>query len=259
MRKIEDLYLTEEDLVVGKKLYSLKSGEVKVSEIQKGTYPVVISNAHSNDTYTEEGKYHHYDKYPTLLKQNPFEYLGSKEANSNSIIIDNRLVSNYTFANRLLSFVEGVNVADACSSDEKDMLINVAKKLLRHQVLTATDQDEINHLHRVNLFDKYSEPTLVTFDGVSLYEKENQALYSCMKNPPVGDQVLEYKFNDRFYPENLNPDRIFFFHKQNCLQYIDSRKPSISKMDLEEAGLLEEFEKRVSYQKEVQEIKESKL
>ena len=65
-------------------------------------------------------------------------------------IIDNRLVSDYTFAKRLSMFLEEIEVSDACSEEELEYLQSVSKRLLEWQVLTVTDQEEIDYLERNN-------------------------------------------------------------------------------------------------------------
>lgn len=65
-------------------------------------------------------------------------------------IIDNRIIKDKTFAIRLKSFAEGVVCSDACSQDEKESMISYAKQLLRYQIHTATDEDEIQYLKRIN-------------------------------------------------------------------------------------------------------------
>lgn len=70
-------------------------------------------------------------------------------------IKENRIVSDKTFAVRLLSFLKSVQVADACSEDEKESMINYAKKLLKYQCETATDEEEINYLKRVGAYEKF--------------------------------------------------------------------------------------------------------
>jgi hypothetical protein len=69
----------------------------------------------------------------------------------NNPIIDNRIVSNETFAIRLKSFIEDVKVNDPCSEEEKEYLLNVSYQLLKYQIQTATDESEINYLKRLNL------------------------------------------------------------------------------------------------------------
>ena len=70
-------------------------------------------------------------------------------------IIDNRLVSDYTFAKRLSTFLKKVNVNDACSEEELEYLQSVSESLLEWQVLTVTDQQEIDYLERIN--EKYKK------------------------------------------------------------------------------------------------------
>lgn len=69
----------------------------------------------------------------------------------NNPIKNNRIVSSKTFAIRLKSFVENVKVNDPCSEEEKEYLLNVSNQLLKYQIQTATDEEEINYLKRLNL------------------------------------------------------------------------------------------------------------
>lgn len=64
----------------------------------------------------------------------------------NNPIIDNRIVSDYTFASRLLNFIKNVQVDDMPSWEEKEYLINAAKNLLEWQKLTAYTKTEIKYL-----------------------------------------------------------------------------------------------------------------
>lgn len=66
----------------------------------------------------------------------------------NNPIIDNRIVSDYTFALRLLNFIENVQVNDMPSWEEKEYLIDISKKLLEWQKLTAYTKTEIKYLKR---------------------------------------------------------------------------------------------------------------
>lgn len=61
-------------------------------------------------------------------------------------IKDNRIVSDMTFATRLKFFLDGVEVCDCPGEEEKEYLQSVADELLKYQVKTATDEDEINYL-----------------------------------------------------------------------------------------------------------------
>jgi hypothetical protein len=79
----------------------------------------------------------------------PFDWLDSWTiANP---IKDNRIVSNETFAIRFKNFISDVNVNDACSEEVKEYLLNVSNQLLKYQIQTATEEEEINYLKRLNL------------------------------------------------------------------------------------------------------------
>ena len=57
-----------------------------------------------------------------------------------------------TFALRFRNFLEGIQVADAASDEELDMLKSVADSLLDWQLQTAEDQHEIDYLKRVGVW-----------------------------------------------------------------------------------------------------------
>ena len=65
------------------------------------------------------------------------------------IIQDNRLVSDYTFATRLMSFLKDITVNDAGSYEELEYFKHVANELLILQKNTVTDNNEIDYLSRV--------------------------------------------------------------------------------------------------------------
>jgi len=64
-------------------------------------------------------------------------------------IINNRIVKDKTFAIRLLGFAFDITCSDACSEDEKESMISYSSSLLKYQIETATDKDEIDYLIRV--------------------------------------------------------------------------------------------------------------
>lgn len=66
-------------------------------------------------------------------------------------IIDNRIVNSKTFAIRFKRFVENVKVNDPCSEEEKEYLLNVSDQLLKYQLQTVTDEEEIIYLRKLNL------------------------------------------------------------------------------------------------------------
>lgn len=69
----------------------------------------------------------------------------------NNPIIENRLVSDKTFALRLLNFIKNVDTADLPSTEEKQYLIRVAESLIKWQKRTACDQEEIEYLRNNNI------------------------------------------------------------------------------------------------------------
>lgn len=64
-------------------------------------------------------------------------------------IIDNRIVSNQTFAIRFRNFIKDTNVNDAISEEEKEYLLKVAEDLLHYQIETATDESELRYLENI--------------------------------------------------------------------------------------------------------------
>lgn len=66
-------------------------------------------------------------------------------------IKDNRIVNSKTFAIRFKRFVEDVKVNDPCSEEEKEYLLNVSDQLLKYQLQTVTDEEEIIYLRKLNL------------------------------------------------------------------------------------------------------------
>jgi hypothetical protein len=61
-------------------------------------------------------------------------------------IVNNRIVSDRTFAIRLLNFIRDVDVNDPASDEEKCYLLNIAQSLLDYQIKTAEDESEIFYL-----------------------------------------------------------------------------------------------------------------
>lgn len=60
----------------------------------------------------------------------------------NNPIIDNRIVSDTTFAVRLYNFIRGVEVNDMASEEEQNYLMGVATRLLEYQIKTTTTAEE---------------------------------------------------------------------------------------------------------------------
>ena len=68
-------------------------------------------------------------------------------------IKDNRIVNDMTFAPRLILFLEDTQVNDQMGEEEKEYLLQVAKKLFLYQIDTATQIGEIDYLKRIE-YDK---------------------------------------------------------------------------------------------------------
>lgn len=69
-----------------------------------------------------------------------------------SPIKDNRIVNDRTFAIRLKNFMDGVTCCDCAGEEEKDYILMVANDLIKYQVKTATDEEEVNYLKRLGLW-----------------------------------------------------------------------------------------------------------
>ena len=66
----------------------------------------------------------------------------------------NRIVKDKTFALRLLGFALDTKCADACSEGEKESMISYSTSLLKYQIETAIEGEEINYLKRCNAQEK---------------------------------------------------------------------------------------------------------
>lgn len=66
-------------------------------------------------------------------------------------IKENRLVNDQTFAIRLKSFIDNVEVCDLPGEEEKEYLLQVADKLINYQCVTVSDNYEKEYLKRLNL------------------------------------------------------------------------------------------------------------
>ena len=77
------------------------------------------------------------------------------ENNNVNPIKDNRLVSSETFAIRFKQFLEWIPqnwwMSQPHYMEEYEYMMSVAKQLLNYQIQTATDEEEINYLKRLNL------------------------------------------------------------------------------------------------------------
>ena len=64
-------------------------------------------------------------------------------------ILDNRIVSDKTFAVRLRNFVNSVEVNDMAGEEEKEYLLNVAHRLIAYQKLTMMTKEERDYFKMV--------------------------------------------------------------------------------------------------------------
>jgi len=65
-----------------------------------------------------------------------------------SVIKNNRIVSDTTFATRFASFLKDIQVNDPISYEGLEYLRRVAHSLLLHQANTCTEKEELNYLDR---------------------------------------------------------------------------------------------------------------
>jgi hypothetical protein len=72
-------------------------------------------------------------------------------------IIDNRIIKDKTFALRLLNFAMDTNTSDACVEDEKISMISYSVTLLKYQIETATDKEELDYLVRCKANEKLTK------------------------------------------------------------------------------------------------------
>lgn len=98
------------------------------------------------------------DKIQVWSKEYKKEYISDeklqhwKYANP---IKENRIISSYTFAVRFKQFLEWIPKSWWMSQphyyDEFEYMMNVANQLLKYQIQTVTEQEEINYLKRLEL------------------------------------------------------------------------------------------------------------
>lgn len=69
----------------------------------------------------------------------------------NNPIIDNRIVSDKTFAVRLYKFLDKVQVNDMAGAEEKEYLLGVAKRLIAHQKATINTASESDYFRMIGL------------------------------------------------------------------------------------------------------------
>lgn len=74
-------------------------------------------------------------------------YTGKFDILTANPIIDNRIINDKTFALRLVSFISSTTANDCASTEEKKYLLNMAKNLLKYQVVTAKEQSELSYIN----------------------------------------------------------------------------------------------------------------
>lgn len=66
-------------------------------------------------------------------------------------IIDNRIVSDKTFAVRLYSFISRVEVNDLAGEVEREYILNVAKQLIAYQKQTISTESESKYFKMLGI------------------------------------------------------------------------------------------------------------
>lgn len=85
----------------------------------------------------------------SLPNDNKCAYIKSILRDYTNPIIDNRIVSDITFATRFKNFLKGVTVNDGMSEEELDYLKSVANRLLAWQKNTIKDENESAYFKRL--------------------------------------------------------------------------------------------------------------
>lgn len=150
-------------------------------------------------------------------------------------IIDNRIVSSMHFAIRFKRFVESVTVADACSEDEKEAMLNTANALLQYQLKTVdpNNKEEVDYLSRLGLYP--IQPLFRTEDGQDVFESEKGTLVYCvLKNPSATGDILKQSIRNKFDFEKINPKRLLFIDKQSAESYQALNVKTYSIQDLKD-------------------------
>jgi hypothetical protein len=111
---------------------------------------------------SDSGKFAYVDKIlPTKVRvwiDNQKDYILDEQLHHWSyanLIKDNRIVDSKTFAIRFKQFLDWIPKEFYMSGphilEEYEYMQNVADSLLKYQIQTVTDEEEINYLKRLNL------------------------------------------------------------------------------------------------------------
>lgn len=111
---------------------------------------------------SDSGKFAYVDKIlPTKIRvwiDNQKDYILDEQLHHWSYanpIKDNRIIDSYTFAVRFKQFLEWVPkewwMSQPHYYEEYESMQHIADQLLKYQIQTATDKEEIDYLRRVKL------------------------------------------------------------------------------------------------------------
>lgn len=93
-----------------------------------------------------KGSLYYITKTGKIISNN-IVYTGKFDVLTANPIIDNRIINDKTFALRLVSFINSTIANDCASTEEKKYLLNMAKNLLKYQVVTAKEQSELSYIN----------------------------------------------------------------------------------------------------------------
>lgn len=93
-----------------------------------------------------KGSLYYITKTGKIISNN-IVYTGEFDVLTANPIIDNRIINDKTFALRLVSFINDTIANDCASTEEKRYLLDMAKNLLKYQVVTAKEQSELSYIN----------------------------------------------------------------------------------------------------------------
>lgn len=93
-----------------------------------------------------KGSLYYITKTGKIISNN-IVYTGKFDILTANPIINNRIINDRTFALRFVSFINSIIANDCASTEEKNYLLNVAKNLLKYQVITAKEQSELSYIN----------------------------------------------------------------------------------------------------------------
>lgn len=93
-----------------------------------------------------KGSLYYITKTGKIISNN-IVYTGKFDVLTANPIIDNRIINDKTFALRLVSFINSTIANDCASIEEKRYLLDIAKNLLKYQIVTAKEQSELSYIN----------------------------------------------------------------------------------------------------------------